>query len=211
MKVAEKHIAQNEAGWAAWLRDSGYTYWSEEKIQEEMAKRERNGNCCLFVFARVCKAWRKAQLKVGGPLRTRVLSDVLLPGREALAKWALAEGCPRDNRGFDIARYAARYGHLVLVKWLCGEGGFAMDEDVMRGAAWSGNLELVQWLRGEGCPWDYLTCSEAVYKGHVEVLRWARENGCPWDRGTRDKAAAELGYTDDFGKLVDYFGNPITQ
>ena len=166
-----------------------------------MAKRKREGNC-LFVFARVCKGWRKAQLKVGGPLRTRVMSDVILPGSVALAKWALAEGCPRKaGRGFDMAYFAARYGHLELVKWLCGEGGFAMDERVMEGAACSGNLELVQWLRGEGCPWDNGTCKWAVNKGHVEVLRWARENGCPWGAATRDRAAAELGYTDDFGNL----------
>ena len=36
----------------------------------------------------------------------------------------------------------------------------------------------------------------------VEVLRWARENGCPWTAATRDEAA-ELGYTDDFGNLVE--------
>ena len=44
----------------------------------------------------------------------------------------------------------------------------------------------------------------------MEVLRWARENGCQWDADTRDKAAAELGYTDDFGNLEpDLLGNPI--
>ena len=37
----------------------------------------------------------------------------------------------------------------------------------------------------------------------MEVLRWARENGCPWDAVTRNEAAVELGYTDDFGNLVD--------
>ena len=70
-------------------------------------------------------------------------------------------------------------------------------------AACSGNLELVQWLRGEGCPWDWRTCHCAVKYGHVEVLRWARENGCSWDAETRDRAAAELGYTDDFGNLLE--------
>ena len=93
-KVAGKVVAQTEAGWAAHLKEVNPTYWTEERIQEEMAERKHDGNC-LFVFARVCKEWRKAQLKVGGPLRTRVESDVLLPGRAELAKWALAEGCPR--------------------------------------------------------------------------------------------------------------------
>ena len=101
-----------------------------------------------------------------------------------------------------MADVAASYGHGELVKWLCGEGGFAMDGMVMYWAAYGGNLEVVQWLRGEGCPWDIRTCYMAVKKGHVEVLRWARQNGCPWRAAHRDRAAAELGYTDDLGNLV---------
>ena len=164
-----------------------------------MAWRKFDG---LFVFARVCKEWRKAQLKVGGPLFTRVGSDVLLQGSVALVKWALAEGCPRNRGGYTMAKIAARYGQAELVKWLCGEGGFEMDEEVMWQAAHGGNLELVRWLRGEGCPWDWITCYRAVQQGHEEVLRWARENGCPWAAYTRDQAGAELGYTDDFGNVV---------
>ena len=79
-----------------------------------------------------------------------------------------------------------------------------MDEGVMECAASGGNLEVVQWLRGEGCPWNYRTCYHAVDQGHVEVLRWARENGCEWDAETRDRAAAELGYTDNLGNLVEW-------
>ena len=197
-KVASTLVAQTEAGWAAQLKREGYGEWF---IQKKMAWRKHEGNC-LFVFALVCKGWRQAQLKVGGPLRTRVYFDVLLPGSVALVKWALAEGCPREKGGDTMAMVAAWYGRLELVKWLCGEGGFAMDGGVMANAAIRGNLELVKWLRGEGCPWNALTCHFAVDKGHVEVLRWARENGCLWDAEIRDRAAAELGYTDDFGNLV---------
>ena len=77
---------------------------------------------------------------------------MVLQGNVALAKWALAEGCPREKGSVTMARIAARYGHRELVKWLCGEGGFAMDVEVMGMAAYSGNLELVQWLRAQGCP-----------------------------------------------------------
>ena len=98
-----------------------------------------------------------------------------------------------------MAMVAAWHGRLELVKWLCGEGGFKMHEGVMYQAARGGNLELVQWLRGAGCPWDHNTCFWAVEIGHVEVLRWARENGCTWSAHTRGRAAAKLGYTDDFG------------
>ena len=133
-----------------------------------------------------------------------------------------------------MAHTAALYGHMVRVRWLIQEQGFAMDRKVMVAAAMSGNLELVRWLRANGCPWDFMTCFfaasnlelirwlrangcpwdwrtcfGAVHKGHVEVLRWARENGCPWRAPTRDKAAVELGYTDDFGNLVDVYGDPV--
>ena len=213
-KVAEKLVAQTEAGWAGQLKREGN---KDGKVREMMAERKRDGNC-LFPFAMVCKPWRKVQLKVGGPLRTRVKSDVILPGRVALAKWALAEGCPQVwelGSWHHMAHVAAEYGHLQLVKWLCREGGFAMDEGVMNRAARSGNLELVQWLRGEGCPWSYVrssasrsgTCFEAVNRGHVEVLRWVRENGCPWHADDRDTAAAKLGYTDDFGNLDDEYSD----
>ena len=47
------------------------------------------------------------------------------------------------------------------------------------------------------------TCFFAISKGDVEVLRWARENGCTWTAPTRDRAAVELGYTDDLGNLVE--------
>ena len=161
-KVAGKVVAQTEAGWAAQLKawDEG-----EEEIQEEMERRKREGNC-LIVFARVCKGWRKAQLKVGGRLRTRVWSDVLLPGRVELAKWALAEGCPREKEkkfGNSISTYAnmatlaAWYGHLELVQWLCREHGFATGGRMKLSAAQSGNQELVEWL-SVNC----VTCSNAL-------------------------------------------------
>ena len=204
-KIAETHIAQTEAGWVAYLREWGNR---EEYIQEQMEERKRDGNCCLFVFALVCKGWREAQLKVGGRLRTRALSDVVLPGRVELAKWGLAEGCPRESpNGFTLAIAAAQYGRPELARWLCQEQGFSMDRHVMNRAAGHGNLELVQWLRDEGCPWGTLTTHWAVAYGRVEVLRWLRENGCPWTAAIRDEAAEKLGYTDgypdDFSDLVE--------
>ena len=198
MKVAGKLVAQTEAGWAAQLKKEGC---SEGFIQRKMEERKRKGNC-LFVFARVCREWRKAQLKVGGPLCTRAHSDVAMPGSVALAKWALAEGCPRGEGGYTIATVAAQFGHEELVQCLVQEQGFEMDRNLMAAAAGSGNLELVQLLRGESCPWYSSTCLFAVTYDHVEVLRWARENGCPWTASARDRAAAELGYTDDRGNLV---------
>ena len=54
----------------------------------------------------------------------------------ALAKWALAKGCPRDDGDEEVhpwtmAMAAAQYAHAELVQWLCGEGGFAMDDELV--------------------------------------------------------------------------------
>ena len=233
-RVAATLVSQTEAGWAAQLEDWG---WGPAGIAKRLARRRLKGNC-LFVFAMVCKPWRAAQRRVPGRLRTRVKSDVLLPGRAALVRWALAEGCPRAGANAfslstetqqTLASEAASHGDMELVRWLCGEGGFAMDEKVMAKAALGGNLELVRWLRAEGCSftasacraaaqggrlrvlrwlraegceWNWMTCLHAVLYGRVEVLHWARANGCEWDAATRDLAAAKLGYTDDLGNLV---------
>ena len=167
VKVAGQLVAQTEA---AHLKGVGFP---EKMIQEQIAKLKLDGNS-LFMFARVCKGWRKAQLKVGGPLRTQVYSDVIAPGSVALVKWALAEGCPResDRSGTTMAEAAAPYGHLELVKWLCGEGGFAMDKvvmgtglsAVMAGARFSGNQELVDWLQANGS--DLFSSSEELSASH---------------------------------------------
>ena len=164
-QVAGKVVAQTEAGWAARLKWLDPNYYTEALIQEEMAKRKHQGNC-LFVFALVCRGWRKTQLKVGGRLCTRVRSDVIAPGRVELAKWARGEGCPREKEkklGYSISTYtnmatlAAWYGHLELVRWLCREHGFAMGGRMKLSAAQSGNRELVEWL-SVNC----VTCSNAL-------------------------------------------------
>ena len=59
VKIAETHIAQSEAGWAARCKELNPN-WTEEEIQDEMTERKLEGNC-LFVFAMVCKGWRRAQ------------------------------------------------------------------------------------------------------------------------------------------------------
>ena len=193
-RVGEIHIAQAEAAWAAWLKRDGC---SEEEIREEMEERaaEPSG---LFALALVCKGWRAAQLKVGARLRSRAGSDVMMPGRVELAKWALAEGCPREDEEDPkrtLACVAASHGHLEMVRFLCknadeGGAGFAMDEGVMHCAAWSGSQELVQRLWVDGCSWDEGACAGAAEGGRLEILKWLRLKRCPWDEDVIAAASA---------------------
>ena len=99
-------------------------------------------------------------------------------------------------------------GRLETLRW-ARENGCDWNTNACAMAAMGDQLEVLQWLRANSCPWNHGVCHFAVDKGHAETLRWARENGCPWIAATRDKAAAELGYADDLGNLVDDFGNLV--
>jgi hypothetical protein len=52
-------------------------------------------------------------------------------------------------------------------------------------AARGGHLDLLKWARKNGCLWNSNTCTNAARGGHLELLKWARENGCPWDSNVR--------------------------
>ena len=113
---------------------------------------------------------------------------------------------------WEAGRLVARKGELltagVPLRW-ARENGCDWSAEACSCAAQNGHLEILQWLRGNGCPWDAWTCHVAAYFSHLQTLRWAHENGCMWTAATRDKAAAELGYTDDLGNLIDNYGNPV--
>ena len=207
VKVAGKVVAQSQARWAAHLKR---LHFSEREAEWTMRLRPDDG-LGLFAFAMVCKPWRKAQRKVGKKMRTSVRVHVTGPGRVAVARWALAEGCPKDSPRRDgqttIASMAAEQGHFELVQWLCREqavvdyspeASFASVQAalaVMQRAAFSGNLELVQWLRAEGFPWDLEVCAQAAKNGGLQVLQWLRAENCPWNKDT-PAAAAFAGHVD---------------
>ena len=131
--------------------------------------------------------------------------------RFGAAKWE-EEGAPEhdppepdmgaDDWDSDLWEVAVAYGELETLQWLHAQRCYLPPGLAAERAAAHGHREVLEWLRAEGFPWDGETCYQAVDKGHVEVLRWARANGCEWDAATRDRAAAELGYTDDLGNLV---------
>jgi hypothetical protein len=80
----------------------------------------------------------------------------------------------------EACAYAAREGHLELLKW-ARENGCDWDSRTCANAAEGGHLELLKWARENGCPWDWRTCADAAREGHLELLKWAHENGCDWD------------------------------
>ena len=90
--------------------------------------------------------------------------------------------------------FAARHGHLEVLKWLRAKG-CPWGTRTSAGAARGGRLEVLQWMRAQDppCPWNCRVIHHAALHGHLEVLRWARSQGCPWD-GRAPRAAAKGGH-----------------
>ena len=186
VKVAEKFVALHDATYEGFMRghvpdedlsDEEY----EETIQEGLENRKgKSPSRGLFIFAMVCKAWRAAQLKVGGKLCTLVLSDVFLadwepgtyrlPGYEApreIVKWALKNGCPRKNTGrvdgyilrgsSHLACIAMELGDLQMVKWLCTKQGCPVDGDLRVSAHAARHGPCMLWDLKEGRIMEYVS------------------------------------------------------
>jgi hypothetical protein len=85
------------------------------------------------------------------------------------------------SRSSSIKWSSARVGG---VNGLCGMRGSALLvlEILILYAAKYGHLELLRWALDNGCPWDAETRPRAGLGGHLELLKWARAKGCPWER-----------------------------
>ena len=112
-------------------------------------------------------------------------------GHLEVLKWLRAKGCPC---GTLTSCWAAQGGRLEVMKWLRAKG-CPWGTWASSRAAKGGHLVVLQWMRAQDppCPWNSDVCYYAASKGHLEVLRWARSQGCPWD-GRAPRAAAKGGH-----------------
>ena len=154
----------------------------------EVVAEALKGTTSLTLFSRVSKACRSAAVCVAkdeASLRRLKARDVVCSVE--LVKWAIEQGCPRED-GRLICAFAARGGHLETLQWLRASG-FEWEWRTCLYAARGGHHDVLKWARGNGCPWDEETCSYAARGGHLGVLKWARANGCEWDGYTCSYAA----------------------
>jgi hypothetical protein len=109
--------------------------------------------------------------------------------------------------GSKLCSYAARAGHLGMLRWLRSRGA-AWDATTCIAAAEESRVPLLKWARAHGAPWDARVfkravqngdpmvmatlyemgapwdgraCKVAAARGCLETLRWLRNKGCPWD------------------------------
>jgi hypothetical protein len=120
-------------------------------------------------------------------------------GHLKVLRWARENGCPWDHL---TCAYAAGRGHLEILQWARGNG-CSWNEWTCGFAASNGHLEVLKWLRREKdpCPWNEWTCAHAAKGGHLKVLRWARENGCPWD----EHKCIAVAKNDEIRKWIEVF------
>ena len=72
------------------------------------------------------------------------------------------------------------------------------DESTCDYAAREGHLEVLKWLRSQDppCPWDWGTYDKAAWNGHLEILKWVRSQDppCPWSRSACRLTASIYGH-----------------
>jgi hypothetical protein len=144
------------------------------------------------------------------------LGGIAQGGSIELVEWAHKTKKCRKNK--QTAEYAARFGHLDLLKhlrkekWKIGpetvkeaaRGGqvkcmrYLRDEVGIREwdhytiavAARMGHLEAIQYAFEHGAPITRVACEWAAERGHLNCLKFLHEQGCPWDFQTLKKARA---------------------
>jgi len=78
-----------------------------------------------------------------------------------------------------ICNYAARYGHLNVLKWAREEHDCPWGPIMYVDAAMYGHLEILKYLRSAGCPWgNKALCADLARIRHganSEINRWIME------------------------------------
>ncbi len=91
-----------------------------------------------------------------------------------------------DRTYWSIDRYAAKGGHLEVLKWLHGQG-FTLNDRLLEAASRRGHLHILTWLVSIGNKfkdekpyvWHNSCFREAAEGGHMETLNWLEKQGCP--------------------------------
>jgi hypothetical protein len=98
-------------------------------------------------------------------------------GSALVLSYLQVNGLLDEEGGRYVARYAARLGHLPLLKWLH-QQGYEIDMDETDSAAEGGHLAALQYLHETvQCSLESNGLDEAEDKGHVDVMRYYKAAG----------------------------------
>ncbi|AGO84727.1 Ankyrin repeat domain containing protein [Pandoravirus salinus] len=142
--------------------------------------------------------WVAERQKVGAwEWDERTCTEAARGGHIDVLKWALANGCPHEDRAIYDA--AARSGRLDVVEWVHAQG-MRGSTHLWEYAVRSGSLDMLRWIDAHNA--DHcvhpdviyyhdkgIVCTAAVRIGRIDILEWARTRGCAWTPKTCAAAA----------------------
>jgi hypothetical protein len=99
-----------------------------------------------------------------------------------MVKYCVANECPIDE---DACAYAARNGHLEVLKYLREEVKAPWGWETATRAAGNGHLHILEYLveRKYNKYYYYLACERAAENGHFDCLKYLHETAkAPWDK-----------------------------
>lgn len=102
------------------------------------------------------------------------------PGNAGMLVLPVSKAFKVSEISGDTCKFAAKKGHLEVLKWARANGA-PWHEWTCAGAAANGHLDVLKWVRANGAPWSKYTSLEAARNGHLDTLTWAVYNGAPYD------------------------------
>ena len=101
-------------------------------------------------------------------------------GNLEMVKYCVANECPIDAIACE---YAAKNGHLEILKYLHEEAKAPWDEYTATWAAGKGQLHILEYLvERKYDEYDMLACERAAKSGHLDCLKYLHETAkAPWD------------------------------
>ena len=102
-------------------------------------------------------------------------------GNLEMVKYCVANECPIDE---DACAYAARNGHLEVLKYLREEVKAPWGWETATRAAGNGHLHILEYLveRKYNKYYYYLACERAAENGHFDCLKYLHETAkAPWN------------------------------
>jgi len=90
-----------------------------------------------------------------------------------------------------ISAFAAKGGHLTLLRWLH-QKGYPLCSSLTSRAAAGGHLDVIKWATEHGCLWSAHVCMSATRNNRRDIIEWTTAHGCPRD-GCLVTVAAKAG------------------
>lgn len=95
------------------------------------------------------------------------------------------------------SKYAAKYGHMIILKWLQNIGD-KFNSDTCNGAAEGGHLDILKWLVSIGVPFDNYVCTYAAKSGIKKILKWCIKKGATWTQNICGTAISDAACNNHF-------------